>query len=64
MVVGRWWLLTLPAAMAAGASHLLLMPGTRIDGNNPVPFLLPLLQGALILGILARRRLSLHAPTR
>jgi hypothetical protein len=55
-VVGRWWLLALPLAAAAGAAFLVAMPGTRIDQDNPLAFLVILLELGLLVGILLRKR--------
>ena len=42
-VVARWWLLSLPVAMIAGAGLLLAM-GSRINPDNPLLFLVVLLE--------------------
>lgn len=55
--VARWWLLTLPLAMAAGAGLLLAM-GSTINKDNPVLFLVLLLELGLAAGIVVRNRLS------
>jgi hypothetical protein len=56
--VARWWLLTLPLAMLSGAGLLLAM-GSKINPDNPLPFLFLLLELGLAAGILIRRRLTL-----
>jgi hypothetical protein len=55
--VARWWLLTLPLAMVAGAGLLLAM-GTKINPDNPLLFLVILLELGLATGIIMRRRLT------
>lgn len=55
--VARWWLLTLPLAMAAGAGLLLAM-GSTINKDNPVLFIVLLLELGLAAGIVGRSRLS------
>ncbi len=54
--VARWWLLTLPLAMVAGAGLLLAM-GSKINQDNPLLFLVLLLELSLATGIVMRRRL-------
>ena len=54
--VARWWLLTLPLAMVAGAGLLLAM-GSQINQDNPLLFLVLLLELSLATGIVMRRRL-------
>ena len=56
--VARWWLLTLPLAMVAGAGLLLAM-GSKINQDNPLLFLVLLLELSLAAGIVMRRRLAL-----
>ena len=55
-LVARWWLLTLPLAMVAGAALLLAM-GSKINQDNPLLFLVLLLELSLATGIVMRRRL-------
>ncbi len=55
--VARWWLLTLPLAMVAGAGLLLAM-GSTINQDNPLPFLVALLELGLGAGIVIRKRLT------
>jgi len=55
--VARWWLLTLPLAMVAGAGLLLAM-GSRINQDNPLLFLVVLLELGLAAGIVTRKRLA------
>jgi hypothetical protein len=55
--VARWWLLTLPLAMVAGAGLLLAM-GSTINRDNPLLFLVVLLELGLAAGIVMRRRLT------
>jgi hypothetical protein len=55
--VARWWLLTLPLAMVAGAGLLLAM-GSKIDQDNPLLFLVLLLELSLAAGIVTRKRLA------
>ena len=59
--VARWWLLTLPLAMVAGAGLLLAM-GSRINQDNPLLFLVVLLELSLAAGIVMRRRLTVSGP--
>ena len=54
-LIHRWWLLTLPIAMAAGALLLLAMPGSTINPDNPRLFLTLLLETALAAGIATNR---------
>ncbi|WP_131740893.1 hypothetical protein [Actinomadura roseirufa] len=54
----RWWLLMLPIAAATGAALLLAMPGTRVDADNPLPFLLVLIELFLAVGVTAGKRLT------
>ena len=56
--IARWWLLTLPLAMVAGAGLLLAM-GSKINQDNPLLFLVLLLELSLAAGIVMRRRLAL-----
>ena len=56
-VVARWWLLSLPVAMIAGAGLLLAM-GSRINPDNPLLFLVVLLELGLGAGIVIRKRLT------
>ena len=54
----RWWLLALPPAAAGGAALLLALPGTHVDADNPLVFLLLLTEILLGAGVtLGRRRL-------
>jgi len=55
--VARWWLLTLPLAMLGGAGLLLAM-GSTISQDNPLLFLVVLLELGLVVGVLMRRRLT------
>jgi len=55
--VARWWLLTLPLAMASGAALLLAM-GSKINQDNPLLFLIVLLELGLAAGIVMRKRAS------
>jgi len=55
--VARWWLLTLPLAMVAGAGLLLAM-GSRINQDNPLLLLVVLLELGLAAGIVTRKRLA------
>ena len=55
--VARWWLLTLPLAMVAGAGLLLAM-GSKINQDNPLLFLVILLELGLAAGIVTRKRLT------
>ena len=55
--VARWWLLTLPLAMVAGAGLLLAM-GSKINPDNPLLFLVVLLELSFAAGIVMRRRLA------
>ena len=55
--VARWWLLTLPPAMVVGAGLLLVM-GSKINQDNPLLFLVVLLELGLAAGIVMRRRLA------
>ena len=55
--VARWWLLTLPLAMVAGAGLLLAM-GSKIDQDNPLLFVVILLELSLAAGIVMRKRLA------
>jgi len=55
--VARWWLLTLPLAMLAGAGLLLAM-GSKINQDNPLLFLVVLLEFGLAAGIAIRKRLA------
>ena len=57
-VVARWWLLSLPLAMIAGAGLLLAM-GSKINQDNPLVFLVLLLELGLAVGIVTRKRLTL-----
>jgi len=59
--VARWWLLTLPLAMVAGAGLLLAM-GSKINQDNPLLFLVVLLELSLAAGIVMRRRLTVSGP--
>ena len=60
----RLWLLALPVAAAGGTGFLLAMPGTRVDPDTPLPFLLVLVEACLAAGVLfGRRRLSTPPPT-
>ena len=52
----RWWLLALPPAAALGALLVLAMPGSHVDPDNPLAFLLLLIEVFLAVGILLRRR--------
>jgi hypothetical protein len=61
-VVRRWWLLALPAAAAVGAGFLLVMPGTRVDPDNPLAFLLLLMEVCLASGVLLGKRHHPPAP--
>jgi hypothetical protein len=54
--VARWWLLTLPLAMVAGAGLLLAM-GSKINPDNPLLFLVVLLELGLAAGVVIRKRL-------
>ena len=54
--VRRWWLLALPVAMVAGALLLVMMPGSSISRDNPLPFLALLLEAGFAAGIVAGRR--------
>ena len=61
----RWWLLALPPTAAVGAGLLMAMPGTRIDPDNPLAFLLILTEAFLAAGIVLgrrRRRPTVPAP--
>jgi hypothetical protein len=55
--VARWWLLTLPLAMVGGAGLLLAM-GSKINQDNPLLFLVVLLELGLAAGIVLRKRAS------
>ena len=55
--VARWWLLTLPLAMVGGAGLLLAM-GSKINQDNPLLFLVILLELGLAAGILTRKRFA------
>jgi hypothetical protein len=55
--VARWWLLTLPLAMLGGAGLLLAM-GSTINQDNPLLFLVVLLELGLAAGIAMRKRAS------
>jgi hypothetical protein len=55
--VARWWLLTLPLAMVGGAGLLLAM-GSTINQDNPLLFLVVLLELGLAAGIVLRKRLT------
>jgi peptidoglycan/LPS O-acetylase OafA/YrhL len=54
-LVRRWWLLALPLTMGVGAALLLAIPGSTIDPDNPLVFLVVLLETALAAGILSAR---------
>jgi hypothetical protein len=56
--IARWWLLTLPLAMVAGAGLLLVM-GSKINQDNPLLFLVVLLELGLAAGVVIRKRLIL-----
>jgi hypothetical protein len=56
-VVARWWLLSLPVVMIAGAGLLLAM-GSKINPDNPLLFLVVLLELGLAAGIVIRKRLT------
>jgi hypothetical protein len=57
-LVRRWWLLALPLAMGVGAALLLGMPGSTIDRDNPLVFLVVLMEIALAAGIVGARYVS------
>ena len=59
--VAHWWLLTLPLALVAGAGLLLAM-GSKINQDNPLLFLVVLLELGLAAGIVMRRRLTVSGP--
>jgi hypothetical protein len=53
--VARWWLLTLPLAMLGGAGLLLAM-GSKINQDNPLLFLIVVLELGLAAGVVLRKR--------
>ena len=53
----RWWLLALPPAAAVGAGVVLVMPGSHVTSDNPLPFLLVVVEAALAIGIALGSRL-------
>jgi hypothetical protein len=55
--LARWWLLTLPLAMLGGAGLLLSM-GSKIDQDNPLLFVVVLLELGLAAGVVTRKRLA------
>jgi peptidoglycan/LPS O-acetylase OafA/YrhL len=55
LLVRRWWLVTLPLAMGAGALLLMAMPGNSINPDNPLPFTILLLAVCLVAGVIAGR---------
>jgi hypothetical protein len=55
--VARWWLLTLPLAML-GSAGLLLAMGSKINQDNPLLFVVVLLELGLAAGIVVRKRLA------
>ena len=63
-LVRRWWLLTLPLVMGVGAVLLLAMPGSTIDLDNPLVFLVVLLEMTWPLDRQRRVREPPPIPTR
>jgi len=58
----RWWLLALPIAAATGAAFLLVMPGTHVDPDNPLAFLLIAVEASMAAGIALGNRVR-RTPT-
>lgn len=57
VVVGRWWLLTIPVALGIAYVAYVGLTGTSQEQDNPILFLVAFATVVMAVGIYARRRL-------